>query len=183
MSRFHPKGWAPQRLCFTQDGQTPWRRVPSLSPSPYFQHPAWWWGAGDPLKRDPTCYCRWLFRGAFWPAQETSRNPVKPDLRMLIATPEPSAEKKGTGPCRTSIFVGAKKEEGEKRQKTLKDALHLSEWGWCRGEVRKGRGGDSAEMSGSLGNPLDPPVFTKMFTALYPLGMRHHRSTVFGPFY
>lgn len=53
MSRFHPKGWAPQRLCFTQDGQTPWRQVPSLSLSPYFQHPAWWWGAGDPTDGTP----------------------------------------------------------------------------------------------------------------------------------
>ena len=53
---------------------------------------------------------------------------MKPDLRMLIATPEPVLRKKGTGPYRTSTSVGAKKEEGEKRQRRhSKDALHLSE--------------------------------------------------------
>ena len=39
---------------------------------------------------------------------------MKPDLQTLIATLEPGLRKKGTGPYRTSVFVGAKKEEGEK---------------------------------------------------------------------
>lgn len=90
---------------------------------------------------------------------------------MLIATPEPALRKKGQGPYRTSIFVGAKKEEGEKRQRRHSKDAHLSESEADAGEKSgKAEEETSAEMSGSPGNPLDPPVFTKMFTALYPLG-------------
>lgn len=97
MSRFHLKGWAAQRLCFTQDGQMPRSGVPSLSLPPHSDG-------------NPTCYCQWLP----WGFLTFSGNVQKPSEARPSATPEPGLRKKGTGPYRTSVFVGAKKEEGEK---------------------------------------------------------------------